>query len=94
MIVIDNQLQFVIKDSCSKNCSPLPCSPPPQKNPTLGCLIEWIFGRKEKKKGEKMRRKFFLEGVWLGGGEGKEMVGPGVFSRAHQKVFFSKWGEN
>ena len=41
-----------------------------------------------------MRRKFFLEGVWLGGGEGKEMVGPGVFSRAHQKVFFSKWGEN
>ena len=41
-----------------------------------------------------MRRKFFLEGVWLGGGEGKEMVGPGAFSRAHQKVFFSKWGEN
>ena len=58
-----------------------------------------MFGRVDfweegKKKGEKMRRKFFLEGVWLGGGEGKEMVGPGVFSWAHQKVFFSKWGEN
>ena len=92
MIVIDNQLQFVIKDSCSKNCSPLPSSPPPQKNPTLGCLVEWIFGRKEKKKGEKMRKKIFLEGVWLGGGEGKEMVF-GSFLPGSYKNFSPQNGE-
>ena len=35
--------------------------------------------QKKQKKEEKMRRKIFLEDVWLGGRDGKEMVGPGCF---------------
>ena len=34
------------------------------------CLVEWILGRMKKKK----KKIFFLKSVWLGGGEGKEMV--------------------
>ena len=35
--------------------------------------------QKKQKKEEKMRRKIFLEDVWLGGRDGKEMVGPECF---------------
>ena len=48
------------------------------------CFVEWIVGSVEPKK--KMRKKFFfLENVWLGGGEGKEMWDP-------LKSFFPKMG--
>ena len=54
-------------------------------------LVEWILGMMGKKRGEKMRRENFLEGVWLEGGEGKMRV----FSpQAHQKIFSLKWREN
>ena len=40
------------------------------------------FREDGKKKGEKMRREIFLEDVWLGGRDEKEMVGPEI-GRAH-----------
>ena len=51
------------------------------------------FRNDEKKKGEKMRRENFLEGVscLVGRGRGKMRV----FSpQVHQKVFSLKWREN
>ena len=39
-----------------------------------------------------MRREIFLEDVWLGGRDGKEMVGPGCFLPNQPKSFLSKMG--
>ena len=51
------------------------------------CLVEWILGRIKKKK------KF--EGYLVGRGRGKRDGGVWEFSsRALQKVFSPKWGEN
>ena len=53
-----------------------------------------VFGRVDfkedgrKKKGEKMRKENFLEGVWAGGRERKVSVGPGCFFP--HKLIFSK----
>ena len=45
---------------------------------------------KKKKKGEKIRKENFLEGVWLGEGEGegKMIVAPGCFLPGLAKTFF------
>ena len=46
--------------------------------------------KKKKKKGEKIRKENFLEGVWLGEGEGegKMIVAPGCFLPGLAKTFF------
>ena len=52
------------------------------------CLVEWILGRMKKKK----KKFFFLKSVWLGGGEGKEMVF-GSFLPGSYKNFSPQNGE-
>ena len=52
------------------------------------CLVEWILGRMKKKK----KKIFFLKSVWLGGGEGKEMVF-GSFLPGSYKNFSPQNGE-
>ena len=57
-----------------------------------------MFGRVDfweegKKKGEKMRRKIFLEGVWLGGGEERKKVGPRCFLPVSTIKFSPQNGE-
>ena len=52
------------------------------------CLVEWILGRMKKKK----KKNFFLKSVWLGGGEGKEMVF-GSFLPGSYKNFSPQNGE-
>ena len=52
------------------------------------CLVEWILGRMKKKK----KKKIFLKSVWLGGGEGKEMVF-GSFLPGSYKNFSPQNGE-
>ena len=42
-------------------------------------LEEWILGRLQKKKKKKKGREYFLECVWLEGGEGKKMQRLGCF---------------
>ena len=49
------------------------------------CLVEWILGRIKKKKN--------LKGIWLGGGEGKEMVVSGSFLPGPYKKFSPQNGE-
>ena len=59
-----------------------------------------MFGRVDfredgkKKKGEKIRKENFLEGVWLGEGEGKMIVVPGCFLPGLAKMFSPQNGEN
>ena len=59
------------------------------------CLVEWILGRLEKREREreKMRKENFLEGVWLGGEEGKMIVGPWCFLPEPIKKFSPQNGE-
>ena len=52
-----------------------------------------VFGRVDfREDGKKMRRKNFLNGVWLGRVEGKEMVGPKCFFLEHTKKFSPRNG--
>ena len=48
------------------------------------------FREDEKKKGEKMRKENFLEGVWVGGRERKVMMGLGCFILDPLDINFSK----
>ena len=53
------------------------------------CLFRGEIGWMENFE-EKMGRKTFFVGVWLEGGEGKKLVGPGIFSPGPPKCFLSK----
>ena len=49
--------------------------------------------KEKKKKREKIRKENFLEGVWLGEGEGKMIVAPGCFLPGLAKKFSPQNGE-